>query len=75
MVRPDRFFPGPNFSLQSSTLPIIIIVTCSNNLTNKCNNITCDIQYANVVTMAMKVLHNTYNTCICDLPDMHALSP
>ena len=25
--------------------------------------------------MAMNVLHNTCNTCICDLPDMYAFSP
>ena len=37
--------------------------------------ITCGIQPTGVVTMAMEVLHNTCNMCICDLPDMYALSP
>ena len=37
--------------------------------------ITCDIQSANVVTMAMKVLHKICNMCIHDLPDMYAWSP
>ena len=35
--------------------------------------ITCGIQPIDVVTMAMKVLHNTCNMCIFDLPDMKAL--
>ena len=35
--------------------------------------ITCDIQPTGVVTMAMKLLHNTCNMCIRDLPDMSAL--
>ena len=34
--------------------------------------ITCGIQPTGVVTMAMEVLHNTCNMCICDLPDMYA---
>ena len=34
--------------------------------------INCSIQPTGVVTMAMKVLHNTCNMCICDLPDMNA---
>ena len=34
---------------------------------------TCGIQCTSVVTMAMKVLHNTCNMCTCDLPDMNAL--
>ena len=37
--------------------------------------ITCDIQPTGVVTMAMEVLHNTCNMCICDLPNMYAWSP
>ena len=37
--------------------------------------ITCSIQPTGVVTMAMKKLHNTYNMCIPDLPDMNALIP
>ena len=35
--------------------------------------ITCGIQSTGVVTMAMEVLHNTCNMCICDLPDMYIL--
>ena len=34
---------------------------------------TCGIQHASVVTMAMEVLHNSCNICIHDLPDMYAL--
>ena len=37
--------------------------------------ITSGIQATGVVTMAMEVLHNTCNMCICDLPDMYALIP
>ena len=37
--------------------------------------ITCGIQPTGVVTMAMKVLHNTCNMCICDFPDMNVLIP
>ena len=37
--------------------------------------ITCAIQPTGAVTMAMKVLHNTCNMCIHDLPDMYGLSP
>ena len=36
--------------------------------------ITCGIQATGVITMAMKVLHNSCNMCIFDLPDMYALS-
>ena len=37
--------------------------------------ITCGIQPTGIVTMAMKVLHNTCNMCTLDLPDMNALIP
>ena len=37
--------------------------------------ITCGIQLTGVVTMAMKVLHNTCKICIHDLSDMNALIP
>ena len=37
--------------------------------------ITCGIQPTGVVTMAMKVLHNSCNMYICDMPDMNALIP
>ena len=37
--------------------------------------ITCGIQPTSVVTMVVKVLHNTCNVCICELPDMNALVP
>ena len=35
--------------------------------------ITCGIQIG-IVTMAMKVLHNSCNKYSCDFPDMYALS-
>ena len=35
---------------------------------------TCSIRPTVVVTMAMEVLHNSSSMCICDLPDMYALS-
>ena len=35
--------------------------------------ITCDTQPIGVVTMAMEVLYNTCNMCICNFPDMKAL--
>ena len=37
--------------------------------------VTCGIQPTSVVTMAMKVLHDTCNMCICDLPNMNVLIP
>ena len=37
--------------------------------------ITCSIQPTNVVTMVMKMLHNSCNMCILDLTDMYALAP
>ena len=37
--------------------------------------ITCGIQTTGVVTNGNKVLHNTCNMCIRDLPDMNALIP
>ena len=37
--------------------------------------IICGIQPAGVVTMVMKVLHNTCNMCTCNLPVMNALIP
>ena len=37
--------------------------------------ITCGIQTTGIVTMAIKVLHNTCNMCIRDLPDMYPLIP
>ena len=37
--------------------------------------ITCGFQTTGVVTMAMKVLHNTCKMCIRDLPVMNALIP
>ena len=37
--------------------------------------ITCGIQPTDVVTIAVKVLHNTCNMFIHDLPDMIALIP
>ena len=37
--------------------------------------ITCGIQPIGVVTIAMKMLHNTCNMCILHLPDMNALIP
>ena len=37
--------------------------------------ITCEIQTTGVVTNGNKVLHNTCNMCIRDLPDMNALIP
>ena len=36
--------------------------------------ITCGIQPTNVVTMVMKVLHNSCNMCTLDLTDMYALT-
>ena len=36
--------------------------------------ITCGIQPTNVVTMVMKVLHNSCNMCTLDLTDMYALA-
>ena len=33
------------------------------------------IQPTSIVTMVMKVLHNIYNMCSGDLPDMYALAP
>ena len=36
--------------------------------------ITCGIQTTGVVTMGTKVIHNTCNMAICDLPDMYAQS-
>ena len=36
--------------------------------------ITCGIQPTNVVTMVMKVLHNSCNMCTLDLSDMYALA-
>ena len=36
--------------------------------------ITCGIQPTNVVTMVMKVLHNSCNMCTLDLTDMHAIA-
>ena len=36
--------------------------------------ITCGIQPTNVVTMAVKVLHNSCNMCTLDLTDMYALA-
>ena len=35
--------------------------------------INCGIQPTDVVTMAMEMLHNTCNMCICDFPDMNVL--
>ena len=37
--------------------------------------ITCDIQPIGIVTMAMKVLYNSYNMCIHDLPSIYSLIP
>ena len=37
--------------------------------------ITCGIQPFVFVTMAMEVLYNTCNMCICDLPNMNPLIP
>ena len=37
--------------------------------------ITCGIQPTGVYTMAMKVLHNTCNMCVHNMPDMNALIP
>ena len=37
--------------------------------------ITSGIQPTGVVTMAMEMLNNTCNMCICDLPDMNDLIP
>ena len=32
--------------------------------------VTCGIQPTGIVTMAMEVLHSSYNMCIHDLPDI-----
>ena len=44
---------------------------------NPINNVTiiCGIQPIGVVTMAMKVLHNTFNMWFHDLPDMYVKEP
>ena len=44
------------------------LAICTHNPTNRCDN-----SPTGVVTMAMKVLHNTCNMCIPDLPDMEAI--
>ena len=49
---------------------VFVIITPQTNVT-----ITCGIQPTGVVTMEMKVFHNTCNMCIHDLPDMNALIP
>ena len=49
---------------------VIVIITPQTNVT-----ITCGIQPTGVVTMEMKVLHNTCNMYIHDLPDINALIP
>ena len=50
------------------------LAICTYNPTNSVT-ITCSIQPTGVVTMAIKVLHNTCNMCIRDLPDINALIP
>ena len=40
-----------------------------------CVTITCGIQPTGVVTMAIMVVHNTCNLCICDLPDINVIIP
>ena len=37
------------------------------------NALAINIQPTGAPTVAMKVLHNTLNMCMCDLPDMNAL--
>ena len=36
--------------------------------------ITCGIQPTNVVTLIMKLLHNSFNLCTLDLTDMYVLT-
>ena len=49
---------------------VFVIITPQTNVT-----ITCGIQPTGVVTMEMKVFHNTCNMCIHDLSDINALIP
>ena len=57
-------------------LPIMyVLAVFPYNLTSKCDNYFCGTQPTGVVTMAMEVLHNICNMCICGLPDMYAVGP
>ena len=49
------------------------VTICTYNLTNKCYNYLWHSTYSCCfyVTMAINVLNNKCNMCICDLPDMY----
>ena len=49
------------------TALVFVLITSQTSVT-----ITCGIQPAGVVTMVKKVLHNTCDMYICDLPDANA---
>ena len=49
-------------------------VICTYNLMNKCDNCLWDSNYW-CCYYGNKVIHNTCNMCISDLPDMYALIP
>ena len=63
-----------NISSQFLNYNASAICTCNQQTSV---TITCGIQPTGVVTMTIKVSHNTCNMCICDLPDMYtsALRP
>ena len=54
-----------------NSLPLITACTC--NLMSYSVTITFGIQSTNVVTITMKVLHNSCNMCTLDMTDMYAL--
>ena len=45
---------------------------CTSNLTNKCDNYLWNFNYW-CCCYGNKVIHNSCNMCICDLPGMYAL--
>ena len=52
-----------SYNFQSVVQLPVECATTSNGVTS-----TCGIQPTSIVTMVMKVLHNIYNMCSCDLP-------
>ena len=50
------------------------IAICTYSLTNKCDNYLWDSNYW-CCCYGNKVIHDSCNMCIRDLPDMYALSP
>ena len=64
-----------NISIELLDCNALVICTYNYITPQTSVTITCGIQPTGVITMAMKVLHNTCNMCICDLPDMDALNP